>query len=376
MSTQHILKVVLSWQASSRQVIITSENSTNSLEWQSKSEDKLEKVIQLSEMPKEKGDTQCALALFMALTQVVELSQETDYIDIQLARWPEESLPHYFSWFQKSRHWREKNAEQYQSFLHNLHALILQLAAPKAVNLKPRLVNGITTAFSAIDNLSVSNSNNNNSHSNNGNENNHKNTVLTVNQIYQQHLKKHDELNRHEKKQKKSNAKNKSDKSNDRDLINIPKPVLFYKQYHKRELEYHAYNLFCDASVRPLEKRTCIAGYIQAHSNNSNSEQLVNYRQALDYETFKDNNLAEIYALRQGLIIAQQMHITHLKIFTDSMFAVEHTRFQPSRKTQALAEDFKAMIADIRNLLLAFENYEIEHVHRNYNSVADEMTHF
>jgi ribonuclease HI len=373
MPTQTVLEVVLSWQAFSSQVTITSTSAIPATSLKLESEYKFKRVIQLSEMPKEKSDTRCSLALFMALTQVIELSDESDYIDVQLSGWPEESLPHYFSWFKKSRDWREKNAEQYQSFLHNLHALILQLASPKAVNLKARLVNGLTTVFSAIDNLSVANKNNNH---NDNQQNVFDNLHIMVHQIYQQHLKKHDELDRHEKKQKKSHAKNKSEKFGKSDF---PQPVLFYKKYHKRELEYYAYNLFCDASVRPLEKRTCIAGYIQANCNsnsNSDSEQLVNYREALDYEAFRDNNLAEIYALRQGLMIAQQMHITHLKIFTDSMFAVEHIRFQPSRKTQTLNEDFKAMIADIRNLLLIFENYEIEHVHRNYNSVADEMTHF
>jgi ribonuclease HI len=344
--SQSIVKVLLSWHPEHQQVVIFFEKAQFSKKL----------ALSLSDIAK---DARANLALFLALTQVIELSEESDSLDIRLSGWPVELEPHYFSWFKKSRAFRDKTPEQYQSFLHNLHALILQLCAPKAVNLKHRLISATTTIFSSLDNLGIEDKDSYDRIEKNM-------EVISVNALYRKHLRKNEEVSHYEKQNKKINVKIKRKGTN-----HLPTPVLFYKQYQKRELEFQPYNLFCDASVRPLEKRACIAGYIQ-----DANEQLINYRQALDYEAFKDNNLAEIYALWQGLYIAHQMKITHIKIFTDSMFAVEHTRMHPNRKTQNLNESFRTLLLQIKELLTEFEFYQIEHVHRNYNTVADEMTHF
>lgn len=128
------------------------------------------------------------------------------------------------------------------------------------------------------------------------------------------------------------------------------------------------FNLFTDASVKELEQKTTIAGLIK----NTNNEVIAVYREKVDYLRFSDSNLAEMLAITEGLKLALDMKIEKIKIFTDSMCAVE--------KLQKYSPYYKGLFSDNVNMMIEqiklFKSCKITHINRHYNEYADQMTHF
>lgn len=134
------------------------------------------------------------------------------------------------------------------------------------------------------------------------------------------------------------------------------------------ESQLEEFNLFTDASVKELEKKTTIAGLIK----NKNNEVIAVYRDKVDYARFSDSNLAEMLAITEGLKVALDMHIDTIKVFTDSMCAVE--------KLQKYSPYYKGLFSDNVDMIIEqiklFKSCKITHINRHYNQYADQMTHF
>lgn len=138
----------------------------------------------------------------------------------------------------------------------------------------------------------------------------------------------------------------------------------------EKELEQHleCYNLFSDASVKELENTTIIAGLIK----NKKNETLSVYRDKVSYQHFSDSNLAEMLAITEGLKVALDMGIQKIKVFTDSMCAVE--------KLQKYSPYYKGLFADNVDMMIEqiklFKECKIIHINRHHNQLADQMTRF
>lgn len=134
------------------------------------------------------------------------------------------------------------------------------------------------------------------------------------------------------------------------------------------ESQFEEYNLFSDASVREFDKVSTIAGLIK----NQENEILAVYRRKVDYKTYSDSNLAEMLAITEGLRVALDMGIKKIKVFTDSMCAVE--------KLQKYSPYYRGLFADNVEMIVkhikGFNECKIVHINRHHNKLADEMTHF
>lgn len=128
------------------------------------------------------------------------------------------------------------------------------------------------------------------------------------------------------------------------------------------------YNLFTDASIRTKESITTIANIIY----NKDNIELTNYRQKLDYNIYQDINKAEIYAIIKGLQVAFDMGITKIRIFTDSLCAIEKIgNYNPYYKNE---------YSNIINSLLIetqkYQQCDFIHILRKHNTIADSLTKF
>ena len=113
---------------------------------------------------------------------------------------------------------------------------------------------------------------------------------------------------------------------------------------------------------------TTIAGLIKDKNNNV----IVMYRSKVNYNIYKDSNLAEMLAITEGLKVAIDMGIPNIKVFTDSMCAVEKLqKYSPYYKSL-----FSDNVEDIIKQIKGFNKCKFIHVNRHYNNVADELTHF
>lgn len=141
-----------------------------------------------------------------------------------------------------------------------------------------------------------------------------------------------------------------------------------YQTHKPIEQQLEEFNLFSDASVRELEKTTTIAGLIK----NKDNDILSVYRDKVSYEMFADSNLAEMLAITEGLKVALDMGIKKIKIFTDSMCAVE--------KLQKYSPYYKGLFSDHIDMIMEqvkqFKDCKIIHINRQHNKIADQMTHF
>ena len=141
-----------------------------------------------------------------------------------------------------------------------------------------------------------------------------------------------------------------------------------YQTHKPIEQQLEEFNLFSDASVRELEQTTTIAGLIK----NKNNDILSVYRDKVSYEMFADSNLAEMLAITEGLKVALDMGIQKIKVFTDSMCAVE--------KLQKYSPYYKGLFSDHVDMIMEqikqFKCCKVIHIHRQHNTIADEMTHF
>ena len=92
----------------------------------------------------------------------------------------------------------------------------------------------------------------------------------------------------------------------------------------------------------------------------------------VSYEMFADSNLAEMLAITEGLKVALDMGIQKIKVFTDSMCAVE--------KLQKYSPYYKGLFSDHVDMIMEqvkqFKDCKIIHINRHHNKIADQMTHF
>lgn len=153
-------------------------------------------------------------------------------------------------------------------------------------------------------------------------------------------------------------------------ITGFQRNYLFETYQPEKKLEEHleSFNLFSDASVKELEGTTAIAGLIK----NKKNEILTMYRSKVSYEHFSDSNLAEMLAITEGLSVALDMGIDNIKVFTDSMCAVE--------KLQKHSPYYKGLFSDNVDMMIEkiklFKECKIIHINRHYNQIADQMTHF
>lgn len=120
-------------------------------------------------------------------------------------------------------------------------------------------------------------------------------------------------------------------------------------------------SFFTDASVK---NKTFLAGVGVSEEN-----VVVSFRK--EYKT-KNNNLAEIKAIHHAVLIAKEMDLSHLEIFTDSSPAVTLLNaFQSSGK---IKENFVPLVKEIINEIKLFESYQIAWIPRNKNKLADKMS--
>lgn len=141
-----------------------------------------------------------------------------------------------------------------------------------------------------------------------------------------------------------------------------------YNSNKKIEEQFDEYNLFSDASVREFDKVATIAGLIK----NQKNEILTVYRSKVDYKNYSDSNLTEMLAITEGLKVALDMGIKNIKIFTDSMCAIEKLQKYSPYYRGLFSENVEMMIKYIK----AFNECKFVHINRHHNKLADEMTHF
>lgn len=141
-----------------------------------------------------------------------------------------------------------------------------------------------------------------------------------------------------------------------------------YDSSKSLESQFDEYNLFSDASVRDFDKVSTIAGLIK----NKNNEILTVYRSKVEYERYSDSNLAEMLAITEGLMVALDMGIKNIKIFTDSMCAIEKLQKYSPYYKGLFSNNVEMMIKYIK----AFNECKFIHINRHHNTLADEMTHF
>ncbi len=89
------------------------------------------------------------------------------------------------------------------------------------------------------------------------------------------------------------------------------------------------------------------------------------------YLGIKTNNEAEYYALIEGLKKAKDLKIKNLKIFSDSRLIVN----QINGKFKVKDSKLKKLFLCAKKLLEDF-NYEITHITRDKNKIADNYANF
>ncbi len=117
-------------------------------------------------------------------------------------------------------------------------------------------------------------------------------------------------------------------------------------------------NYFSDASVK--DKHTFFAGY-----GVKNQTVIVSYRQK---SCQIDNNLAELLAIENMIIVAKQMNQNELELFTDSLLGIEFLKNKKSNNN-----DINKTTYSILNLLNEFNDYQIIWIPRHRNTLADLM---
>ncbi len=120
-------------------------------------------------------------------------------------------------------------------------------------------------------------------------------------------------------------------------------------------------SFFTDASVMD---KTFLAGY-----GVCDTELVISFRKE---EVYQDNNLAELKAIKQAILIAKDMNLSTVEIFTDSAPSIEFIKKYLSYGK--VNEYFNDIVKDISNELSFFESYQIAWIPRNKNQFADKMS--
>jgi ribonuclease HI len=121
-------------------------------------------------------------------------------------------------------------------------------------------------------------------------------------------------------------------------------------------------SFFTDAAVK---EDSYMAGY-----GISDKDIVVSFRFK---ESCQDNNLAELKAIKQAIIIAKEMNLPSIEVFTDSCTSIDALNaFQVSKYT--VHNKFKIIVDEIYEMLQNFESYKIAWISRKENKLADQMS--
>lgn len=137
------------------------------------------------------------------------------------------------------------------------------------------------------------------------------------------------------------------------------------------------YSLHCDASMYGVNYfETPIA----PHLPNSIIAGIIKHNDT-DFFLFKkpiicrDNNLAELNAIYEGLQIAAFLEINQLRIYTDSSVSITFIRKHIEKNEKYMKKDqFLPLTQSIISLLPQFESCSFYHVPRKMNRQADKIT--
>jgi ribonuclease HI len=121
-------------------------------------------------------------------------------------------------------------------------------------------------------------------------------------------------------------------------------------------------SFFTDASV---SNKTFLAGY-----GISNRDIKVSFRHE---DKTNDNNIAELKAIQNAVIIAKEMNVSSLEIFTDSDPSICFLN-KNQKHPQNVKPEFKVILDDIFHHLKSFDGYHIAWIPRNKNKFADCMS--
>jgi ribonuclease HI len=120
-------------------------------------------------------------------------------------------------------------------------------------------------------------------------------------------------------------------------------------------------SFFTDAAVKD---ESYMAGY-----GISGTDLVVSFRFK---ESHQDNNLAELKAIKQAVLVAKEMKLPSLEIFTDSFASV--IALQSFHDEGFTHNKFKKTVLEIFDTLKDFESYKISWISRKQNKLADQMS--
>lgn len=137
------------------------------------------------------------------------------------------------------------------------------------------------------------------------------------------------------------------------------------------------YSLHCDASmygvndfetlISPNLPNSIIAGIIK-----HNNEDFFLFKKPI---ICRDNNMAELYAINEGLQIAASLNITQLNIYTDSSVSITFIRKHVEQHAKYMKnEKFIPLTQQIISSLQSFQSCNFYHVPRKMNKQADKIT--
>ena len=162
--------------------------------------------------------------------------------------------------------------------------------------------------------------------------------------------------------------------SNNRDMKFSKEQI---DKLEKVNIDNIAYSLNCDASmygvndfeipISPNLPNSIIAGVIKYHN-----EDFFYFRKSV---ICRDNNMAELLAINEGLDIVASLGIKDLNIYTDSSVSINFIKKHFSSHEEYLRkEKFLPFTQKILDSLQHFDNCNFIHVPRKLNKLADKIT--
>lgn len=130
--------------------------------------------------------------------------------------------------------------------------------------------------------------------------------------------------------------------------------------------------VYTDASFSGEHRNVAIGGFVS-----ENNSMVVQFSNKIDYAKVKDNNIAELYAIENGLLLAKARGITELKLFSDSKVSTRYLQYFLSLKREdhpskmKLFKKDRAVCLRLFFLVNFFKKIIVEHVMRRFNGIAN-----
>lgn len=120
-----------------------------------------------------------------------------------------------------------------------------------------------------------------------------------------------------------------------------------------------------------IKQKLCI-GQAQESLLTDSFKDLVSYKKNI---VCYDSNLAELFAINEGLLLATDMGIQHLHIYTDSAVSIKYIRKHIEQRTDYLNNvKFSSVTELIVQSLQSFDSCHFHHVPRKLNKQVDKIT--